>query len=323
MPVNTNGHLWIYCLNVGQGDTTVVATPGGNILVLDAVRATKIIRLLSDLQVTAADPIRHAVVSHPHYDHYSGMEGLLNHYSRVDGLTLSSLRRVANTTPSYNSLINTALTRQIPITFQSGYTQLYPDGNPLADAGATVVELLGPSNQFIENLFQAGDLNTNHYSIIARLNWGNFRMVIAADAQMESWAHFDSEQMLNVSCSVLRAAHHGSANGTHYERLDRLSPRLIVVSSDPEGKDKIPDLIGCAAFLRYEGRAAAPLVALTDNQAGPKTGSVKIDVAPSGRFEIFHYGDGKSQNINLQNEQPLAAAGNPTDWLALTLAKVP
>jgi beta-lactamase superfamily II metal-dependent hydrolase len=322
MPVNTNGHLWIYCLNVGQGDTTVVATPGGNVLIFDAVRATKIIRLLDDLGLASDDPIQQIVVSHPHNDHYSGVEGLLNNYTQVIGLTLSSLRRVESTTPSYNSIINTAVRNDVPIHFQSGYTQLYPDQSPIADPDSVLVELLGPSNQFIEDLFQSGDLNTNHYSIIARLNWSGFRMVIAGDAQMESWNHFDSEQMLDDSCSVLRSAHHGSANGTQFERVDRLSPRVIVVSSDPGGKDDIPDLIGSAVFLRYAARADRPLVALTDNQDAVKTGSIKIDVRHSGNFDVFRYGDHKNQNLDLSDETPLNAGNNPTDWRTLTLAKI-
>ncbi len=323
MAVNTNGHLWIYCLNVGQGDSTVVATPGGNILIFDAVNPKKIISLLDDLNVDNDDPIEQIVVSHPHLDHYSGANGLLNNYNQVAGLTLSSLWRVDDTTPKYNNIINTAVSKKIPLHFQAGYSQLYPDESPVADPETLLVELLGPSNHFIEDLFQSGDLDTNHYSIIGRLNWQGFRMVIAADAQMESWAHFDSEQMLDASCTVLRAAHHGSANGTQFERVNRLSPRLIVVSSDPDGKDEIPDLIGSAVFLRFTALSNPPLVALTDNQVGPKTGSIKIDVSPSGNFDVFHYGDGRKENIDLNNPVPLDVANNPTDWKALTQAKMP
>jgi hypothetical protein len=248
---------------------------------------------------------------------------LLNHYSQVVGLTLSSLWRVEDTTPKYNNIINTAVGKKIPLRFLSGYSQIYPDESPIVDPDTLLVELLGPSNHFIEDLFQSGDLDTNHYSIIARLNWQGFRMVIAADAQMETWAHFDSEQMLDASCTVLRAAHHGSANGTQFERVNRLSPRVIVVSSDPDGKDKIPDLIGSAVFLRFTALKKPPIIALTDNQVGAKTGTIKIDVAPSGNFDAFHYGDGKSQNVNLNNEMPLDLGNNPTDWKALTMAKIP
>lgn len=323
MPVNTNGQMWIYCLNVGQGDTTVVITPGNRVLVFDATRGAKILNLLDDLGVTSADPIQHILVSHPHHDHYSGTEPLLNAFQTVRGLTLSSMRRVTDTTPSYNNIINTAVAKDIQINFLSGYAQLYPDGNPVTNPDTLVVELLGPSNQFIDDLFEAKTLDTNHYSIITRLNWQGFRMIIAGDAQMETWGYFDREKMMTSSCAVLRAAHHGSANGTQFERVDRLSPGLVVVSSDPHAKDDIPDLIGAAAFLRYAGRSSNPLVALTDNPDAVKTGTIKIEVSPSGRYDVFHYGDRKEQNVNLANAMPLTPANNPTDWHALTVGKIP
>ena len=46
MPINTNGQMWIYCVNVGQGDTTVIITPENNVVIIDAMRAKKITRLL-------------------------------------------------------------------------------------------------------------------------------------------------------------------------------------------------------------------------------------------------------------------------------------
>ncbi len=317
MPVNTNGKSWIYCLNVGQGDTTIVATPGNKILVIDAANGKKIIQLLKSLSFGEGDLIDQIVISHPHHDHYSGIIPLLNTY-KVKVLTLTSVRHVENSTPSYNNIINTAVSKGIPINFLSGYTQIYPDHSPVVNPNTFVVELLGPSNQFIEDLYQAGNLNTNHYSIISQLNWMGFRMVIAGDAQMETWAHFDNEQMLAGNCSVLRSAHHGSANGTQFERLEKLKPRLIVVSSDPGGKDKIPDLIGSVIFMRFSGQSSTPIVALTDNPDAAKTGTIKIEVHPSGRFNTYCYGDKKDENVNLGNEKALTSAGTTPTWRELT-----
>ena len=77
-------------------------------------------------------------------------------------------------------------------------------------------------------------------------------MIIAGDAQMENWASFDREGLLKDECQVLRAAHHGSQNGTQWERIFRLSPNLVVVSSDPEGKDHLPDLSSTAVFTKFD-----------------------------------------------------------------------
>jgi len=316
MPINTNGNLWIYCLNIGQGDTTVVITPEGRVIIIDAVRAKKIVQLLSDLGFSDQETLEHVIVSHPHYDHYSGVTGLLNVYP-VDNLTLTSIWRYEANVPGYNSIINTAVDKDITLSFLSGYTQIYPDDSPIIEPNTPLLELLGPSNQFVEDLYQAKKLDANHRSIIARLQWGRFRMVIAGDAQMETWANFDREQMLNDTCAVLRSAHHGSANGTQYERITALAPEVIVVSSDPDGKDELPDLIGSAVFLRFSNSSSQPLIAMTHN-----TGTIKLVVRPTGSYDVFFYGDDNYQNVALQNEQLLTTVNNPTDWKAQTLSRL-
>ena len=143
-------------------------------------------------------------------------------------------------------------------------------------------------------------------------------MVIAGDTQMETWSRFDSEQMLADPCTVLRNAHHGSANGTQFERVIRLDTKVVIVSCDPNGKNKSPDLIGRAIFLRYAERSNVPLVSLTHD-----TGTIKIEVEPSGSYKVFNYGEGKDQNIPIQSEQLLTADQNPTNWRALTQAVLP
>ena len=313
MPINTNGSLWIFSLNVGQADTSLIVTPKGKVILIDAVKPKKLTNLLSQLGFQDGEEISHLIVTHPHSDHYSGVGRLLNTY-KIEAVTLSSLWRYSENKPGYNNIVNEIDSKNIPVTFLSGYAQHYPDDSPIREANTPCVELLGPSNQVIEELEEANELETNHRSIIARLHWGKFLMIIAGDAQMENWAHFDREQLLDNQCSVLRTAHHGSANGTQFERLDRLEPEYVYVSSDPNGKDKLPDLIGCATFLRYSRKKKGkPVVALTND-----TGSIKTEVAPSGRYKAYFFSEGANQNIPIGRERELTRATNPTDWIALT-----
>jgi hypothetical protein len=215
------------------------------------------------------------------------------------------------------NIINTAIEQKISLNFCSGYRQVYPDKMPFVDEKALLIELLGPSNQLIEGLFETNRLNTNHYSIVARLTLGAFRMIIAADAQMENWFHYDRERMLVGVCTVLRTAHHGSANGTQYEGIQRLDPGLIVVSSEPWGKDNLPDLIGCAAFTRFRKAHKRSIVSLTE-----QTGTIYIKVRPTGGRDYFFLGEGKRDHINLGAAQPLKRGTDPTDWAQLLTDKM-
>lgn len=316
MPINTNGNLWIFCLNVGQADTTIVATPGASVIIIDAVKPDKVERLLTDLGFGPGDRIHHLVVTHPHSDHYSGVQRLVNNYP-IDHVTLSSLWQYDENKPGYNNIINLIDDHGIPVTFLAGYMQHYPDDTPFRDPDTPCLELLGPSNQLIQDLKQANKLNTNHRSVMARLQWQGFIMVIAADAQMENWAHFDAEQMLDAPCDVLRSAHHGSPRGTQFERLERLAAEFVVVSSHPDHDDKLPDLVGCAAFRKYSNASSQPVVALTHN-----TGTIRFDVGATGRYTAVRYGDTMYADVDLQGSQPLDFGSNPTKWDDLLNSKI-
>ena len=69
MTAQADGDLHVYMLNVGQADTSVIVSPGGQVVIVDATRPTKLLRLLNDLGLNGT--IEHLVVTHPHWDHYS------------------------------------------------------------------------------------------------------------------------------------------------------------------------------------------------------------------------------------------------------------
>ncbi|MBN1584143.1 MAG: MBL fold metallo-hydrolase, partial [Anaerolineae bacterium] len=242
--------LEIYILNVGQADTTIIKTPNGRLIVIDAVKPNKVQEVLEALSPGPVQ-ISHLVLTHPHWDHYSGVSALLRDYV-IDQVTLPPFWFIPGT-PGYHQIINRIHEKQIPVQFLSGYSRLYPDGGtyPAYD-NQPYLEFLGPPNHMMEELYENGVLIPNHLSIMTRLVYDKFSMVLAADAQMENWAHYDQQGMLDQDCDVLRAAHHGSRNGVQWERLDRLSPRLVIVSSDYEASHHLPDVIGSVIFLEYD-----------------------------------------------------------------------
>jgi beta-lactamase superfamily II metal-dependent hydrolase len=166
----------------------------------------------------------------------------------------------------------------------------------------------------LEALDESHELNPNHLSIIARLRHGAFSMVFAADAQMENWSHYDREGMLDKKCTVLKAAHHGSRRGSQWERLERLSPKLVIVSSDPGRGHELPDLIGSVIFLEYD-RAQHHAVALTR-----ETGTIKVvvDNPLSGGYQAVSYRDGPTDDVFSQPEAPLL----PTDWSSIVVSRI-
>ncbi|MBE9473209.1 MAG: MBL fold metallo-hydrolase [Chloroflexi bacterium] len=306
------GALEIYVLNVGQADAAIIRTPGDNIIIIDAYNPAKVKYVLD--QIAPGGEISHLIVTHPHRDHYLAVSKVLTDYA-VRRVTVAPFWYDAGPA-GYHTIINRVHAKEIPLRFLGGYERNYPDGGSYPEYSKEIcLELLGPPNDILKLLPNREDFNLNYLSIIARLTYGNFRMVFAGDAQMENWAHYDREGMLEEKCKVLKAAHHGSRRGTQWERLERLSPKLVIVSSNPESGHNLPDLIGSATFLEYDDTKYRRKVVLT-----AKTGTIKIvvDKPQTGRFKAVCYGDKPTDRTIPGPGRPLPR----TNWSAIVKSKI-
>jgi competence protein ComEC len=323
MAATADGNLHIYMLSVGQGDTTVIVSPEGNVLIIDVIRPTKVLNLLNDLGND--NNIEHLVITHPHSDHYNGGNRLATDLTILEATVAPFWHEFGMGPMTYRRLMGHLDSQGTNVTFLSGYSRWYPDGaltNPTAgeapeiDPDKPYLELLGPTNGLVKTLEEANVFQTNHLSIMSRLTWRRFRMIIAGDAQMENWTFFDHERMLVDKCQVLRAAHHGSANGTQWERINRLSPREVIISSDPSSTHNLPDLSGAAIFATFD-RVNRQIAAITSD-----TGTIHLRVTPGGNRTLRMYGDTSDENVNLASSRSLTEISNPTDWRMLVNERV-
>jgi competence protein ComEC len=318
MAANSDGKLHVYMLNVGQGDTTVIVSPLGKVVVIDATRPSKLLRLLADIGIDGT--IEHLIITHPHDDHFSGGNSLAQNFTVKEATVAPFWHAFGMGPPSYRALIGRLDRQDTNFSFLSGYSRWYPDGtmtrpqgdeDPEIDPDAPYLEMMGPTNGLVRMLEDAKVFNTNHLTIMTRLTWKNFRMISAGDAQMENWVFFDHERLLEEKCQVLRTAHHGSSNGTQWERIYRLGSSMAVISSDPGAKHHIPDLGSAAVFTKYDIAQGNMAVITRD------AGSIQLTVESNGQRTAVRYGDGSAENIDLSNPILLDEQSNPTDWLGL------
>lgn len=317
MAVTADGNLHIYMLSVGQADTTLIVSPEGKLIIIDARRPGKIIDLLNQLGFDGT--IEHLIITHPHGDHFSGANRLALDFDVLEATVAPFWHEFGMGPPTYRQLMGRLDARGANVTFLSGYSRWYPDGAmtipeagqyPEIDHGAPYLELLGPTNGLVRMLEDANVFEANHLTIMSRLTWGNFMMVSAGDAQMENWAFFDHERLLEERCQVLRTAHHGSSNGTQWERIDRLSPSLVVISSDPASKDELPDLGSTAIFAKFDHEDGQMAVITQDS------GTIHLTVDGAANRTLVRYDDPPGSDVILMPIE-LDEGSNPTDWVRL------
>jgi competence protein ComEC len=318
MTATPDGNLHVYMLSVGQGDTSVIVSPEGTVIVIDATRPGKLRQLLSDLGLDGT--IEHLIITHPHDDHFSGGNSLVKNVT-IEHATVAPFWHEFGLGPTtYRRLIGRLEAQDTNVSFLSGYSRWYLDNalmddptgkDPIIDPNAPYLELLGPTNGLVRLLEDANIFNTNHLSIMTRLAWRKFRMISAGDAQMENWSFFDQERLMEERCHVFRAAHHGSMNGMQWERIDRLDPRALIVSSDPAGRHHLPDLVGAANLTKFDSIDNRMAVMTRDS------GTIHLTVTATGRRTLECFGDEPRDNVDLSAGKPLDQHSNPTDWSRL------
>jgi beta-lactamase superfamily II metal-dependent hydrolase len=318
MTATPDGNLHVYMLSVGQADTSVIVSPEGTVIVIDATRPGKTRQLLDDLGFNGT--IEHLIITHPHDDHFSGGNNLAKNLT-IEHATVAPFWHEFGMGPmTYRRLIGRLEAQGTNVTFLSGYSRWYLDnalmddpagGDPVIDPDAPYLELLGPTNGLVRLLEDANIFNTNHLSIMSRLAWRNFRMISAGDAQMENWSFFDQERLMEERCHVLKAAHHGSMNGTQWERIDRLDPRELIVSSDPAGRHHLPDLVGAANLTKFDSMDRRMAVLTRDS------GSIHLTVTAGGDRTFECFGEDPADDVDLGAPRALDQHTNPTDWPAL------
>jgi hypothetical protein len=160
-------------------------------------------------------------------------------------------------------------------------------------AGDPVVHVLGPVERTVAGSpalrkFPGGESkNTNGVSILLRLDYGRFRMVLTGDLNKASQASLLADfagQTQAFECDVAKACHHGS-DDVSYRFLQAMRAAATVISSgDNEGHDHPrPTIIAASAttgFQQFDGEdLLTPLIFSTELARS-------IDLAGAQRLEV-------------------------------------
>ena len=88
-PIPTGqGTLTVAFLDVGQGDSTLIRSPNGTIMLIDGGRSTDLAGqvIIPQLKAWGADHVDVLIPTHPDSDHITGLVGVYLHLSVVPGL---------------------------------------------------------------------------------------------------------------------------------------------------------------------------------------------------------------------------------------------
>lgn len=251
-PPPSGGELQIHVLDVGpiEGDSILIISPAGKTVLIDAGDAGKGKVVLEALKRNNVQQLDYFVATHPHPDHIGGADEVFKATKVLNVIDNGLAPEVPESLAPRNKTAVAAsakkpgakkLDKSATVTkfydeykdalTQSGahYEKAQPGMKYDLGAGARLT-ILAPSEPFFtKEQMKTGGNVPNANSIVMRLDYGDFSMLLPGDAE-EQTEHRMLTKDLNLKVRILKVAHHGSKYAISQEFLNRVKPEVAIIS---------------------------------------------------------------------------------------------
>jgi len=204
-------NVTVYFIDVGQGDGIFIDTWGRDVLIDGGSRSGGD-AVLSELRKLGIRMIHLMIATHPDSDHIGGLIKVLQAQDISVGSVLYTGEE--RNTQTYRDFINLALQRNYTLA-RRGQTYSLADG--------VALEILNPSRPLEFS-------QSNDNSIVARLTVGRVAFLFTGDCEVRCETSIMNSG-LTISSEVLKVGHHGSRTSTSNSFLDRVGPRVAIISA--------------------------------------------------------------------------------------------
>ncbi|HEY8413524.1 MAG TPA: ComEC/Rec2 family competence protein [Pyrinomonadaceae bacterium] len=254
-PPASGGELTVRILDVGpvNGDSILITSPAGKTVLIDAGDTTKGKAVVDALKRNNIQQLDYFIATHPHPDHIGGSAEV---FKAVKVLNVIDNGEKPSVPSSLTSPSKPTSSKQAPSAKKQApsLTKFYDDYKAAVSAsnahyetakpgtkydlgGGVLITVLAPSEPFFtKDQMKTGGNEPNANSIVVRLDYGKFSMLLAGDAE-EQTEHRLLTKDLDLQARVLKIGHHGSKYASSADFLKRVKPEIAIVS--------------CGAWNRY------------------------------------------------------------------------
>lgn len=259
-PPASGGELTVRILDVGpiNGDSILITSPAGKTVLIDAGDTTKGKTVVEALKRYNVQQLDYFIATHPHPDHLGGATEVFKAVkvlNVIDNGQPPSVpqQAVLKPTPKPSTRKPTKSTSlmqfyddyKAAVGSSGAHYETAKPGTKYDLGGGALLTILAPSEPFFtKDKMTTGGNEANANSIVARLDYGSFSMLLAGDAE-EQTEHRLLTKDLDLQARVLKVSHHGSKYASSKDFLERVKPEVAIVS--------------CGAWNRYGHPAQAVL----------------------------------------------------------------
>ena len=221
-----SGMLKVVFADVGQGDMTVITTPGGQRIVVDGgpdgVRAAGVLDKETPFWDRSVDLV---VLTHPHADHVSGLTEIARRY-KIDRILERRQQFDSSEYADWTKL--TQSTDAEILRAEPGTSLSFDDG--------VSIQVLGPPDPMLAGT--GSDVDNG--SVVVRVAYGAVSFLVTGDLfhEGESWMIRSGQPLAS---DVLKVGHHGSRTSTSDEFLRAVAPSAAVISVAADNRFGHPD----------------------------------------------------------------------------------
>ncbi len=272
------GSAEIHCVDVGQGDATLILADGMTVLIDTGENdpANVLIDYIKDLKINVID---YFIITHFDSDHFGEAEEVLKEFT-VTNLIIPDQNK---TTKMYGYFMETLKEKpEINVSVIENNDDLdkaiqvddiididdkedrkiyvgKTDENNKNDKGDLELEFFGPVKDSYDN--------SNDYSIIVMARWGKNKMLFTGDSEVEAEQAIVEKYGIEFSrlfdCDIFKAGHHGSSTSSCKDVLDATTPSYIIISC---GKDNSYNHPHKEAMDRFKDKVKEENIFRTDLQ---------------------------------------------------------
>ncbi len=231
--------LVMHFLDVGQGDGIVLMMPSGSVWLVDggssSVKELAAYRLEPFLRSQGINKLDFLLVSHTDEDHISGLREVLERWP-VGTLVLPPQ---AAAEEAGRVLLAIAERKRVEVVYLS-------QGQMIKD-GKVELRCLSPHQSLSR-------FNVNEDSLVLELRYKKFSLLLTGDIGSQTEEELAARWK---KVSVLKVAHHGARGSTSQTFLDKVKPKVAVISCDsknvyghphPDTLERLRDK-GCLTYL--------------------------------------------------------------------------